>query len=362
MIKKYLLFLSIFVFVAACFKPTTNNLKLSFVDEYIVPDTLKINNTKIGGISGIDFYNGAYYLVIDDAANPRFVKASLFIDMDTISYIDFKEVIVMNDSLTNFYDTNVLDLESIFIHNNQAHFVSEGAINRGKDPSVFITTLKGDFIKEYQIPSIFKAHSNAKPKHNASFEGSSKSIDKKGFWVAMEGVLGADGEEPSFSTINSPIRISYFPFDNHKAVKQFAYMLEPITRPSKGTMNVNGVTSILEYKTNHFFVIERTYQSGYGKDGNIIRIFEATIDKESTDVLAYTSLKETPYVPLKKRLLLDFDSIKDHLSLGFIDNIEGITFGPTLNNGNKSLLIVSDDNFQLYGKQLSQFILLEMIE
>ena len=43
-----------------------------------------------------------------------------------------------------------------------------------------------------------------------------------------------------------------------------------------------------------------------------------------------------------------------------VDNIEGITFGPKLPNGNQSLLLVTDDNFQIYGKQLNQFILLEI--
>ena len=47
---------------------------------------------------------------------------------------------------------------------------------------------------------------------------------------------------------------------------------------------------------------------------------------------------------------------------GFIDNIEGITLGPKLSNGNQSLILVADDNFQVYGKQLNQFLLLEIVD
>ena len=68
------------------------------------------------------------------------------------------------------------------------------------------------------------------------------------------------------------------------------------------------------------------------------------------------------FIPLKKKLLIDFDSFKTNLTDKIIDNIEGITFGPKLANGNKSLILISDDNFQIYGKQLNQFILLEIKE
>ena len=65
-------------------------------------------------------------------------------------------------------------------------------------------------------------------------------------------------------------------------------------------------------------------------------------------------------MPLKKKLLFNFESIKDFLTDGIIDNLEGITLGPKLKNGNQSLILVADDNFQTFGKQLNQFILLEI--
>ena len=61
-------------------------------------------------------------------------------------------------------------------------------------------------------------------------------------------------------------------------------------------------------------------------------------------------------------MLVNFEDFKAHLTEGIIDNIEGITLGPVLENGNGSLVLVSDDNFQLYGKQLNQFILLEIVK
>ena len=107
-------------------------------------------------------------------------------------------------------------------------------------------------------------------------------------------------------------------------------------------------------------MIERTYQSDYGAYGNTVNIYYAYADNTTTNSLAIDSLKSTDYIPLNKKLLFEFDAIKSELTEGIIDNIEGITVGPILNNGNQSLILVSDDNFQVFGKQLNQFILLEI--
>ncbi len=43
----------------------------------------------------------------------------------------------------------------------------------------------------------------------------------------------------------------------------------------------------------------------------------------------------------------------------FIDNIEGVTFGPVLPNGHRTLIFVADNNFA--AKQKSQFLLFEIL-
>lgn len=349
--------------IALCFVSCKKEkLQLHFLNEYIVKDSLLIDNTIIGGISGIDFSNNQYYMVVDDAKNPRILLGNIQIEKDSIKAINFKRVIEI-DTTSKFYKDNALDLESIFItSDNKINLVSEGAIHYGKNPTIFTVDSVGFFKEKINTPAYFNANSKAKPKHNAAFESSSKSIDKKGFWAAMEAPLKADGEEPTFHKTQSPIRITYFDNQTKKATKQFAYQLEKIDKPAKGKVNLNGVTAILEYQKNHFFIVERIYQSGYGTLGNTIRIFKATIKEESTNTLEVQSLKEEAYIPLKKELLFDFESIQEQLTDSIIDNIEGITFGPRLSNGNRSLILVSDDNFQVYGKQLNQFLLLEIEE
>ncbi|MGJ8742905.1 esterase-like activity of phytase family protein [Polaribacter sp.] len=356
-----------FYFLIACLFFSCKNEKrttLHFLDEYVLADSISFKNTIIGGLSGVDYVNGTYYFAVDDLKNPRFLTAEININNNKIEHIDFKNVFLLKDATKSFYTENAFDLESIFVdeETKEVYFVSEGAINKGKNPLVFSMDVLNNDLYNFEIPSYFKANSISKPKENGTFEGSSKSINSKGFWVAMEAPLKIDGEEPTFTKKSSPVRITYFDKTTKKATKQFAYQLEHITKPAKGNINLNGVTAILEYKENHFFIVERTYQSNYGSKGNIVRIFEAFADTNTTNTLDVKSLKETPFVPLKKRLLLNFEAIKGHLTEEIVDNIEGITFGPKLPNGNQSLLLVSDDNFQMYGPQLNQFIILEIAQ
>ena len=358
--KNILYVLLVFLMFYACAKK--KEVGLRFLDEYIVKDSLLVNNSYIGGLSGIDYSKGFYYFVIDDAKNPRFVKVKIHIQVNEMKSVDFMNVFYLNDTATTFYKDSFLDLESIFIDDEtqEVNFVSEGFIRNKKSPLVFTTDSVGKFVYNYTIPDYFIPKADQNIKHNGVFEGSSKSINGKGFWVAMEAPLTSDGEEPAFKNTSSPVRITYFDKKTKKATKQFAYQLEHITKPSKGDINLNGLTSILEYKENHFFIIERTYQNGYGAYGNIIRIFDAYVDESTTNTLDIQSLKETDFIPLKKRLVFNFEDVRSELTEGIVDNIEGITFGPKLENGNQSLVLVSDDNFQLYGKQLNQFVLLEI--
>ncbi len=337
-------------------------IALVFLDEYIVKDSLAIENSFVGGLSGIDYAKDFFYFVVDDSEKPRFLKAEIDIKQDKINSIKFKNVVYLNDTTTSFYNENILDLESIFIdkETEEVNFVSEGSIQKGKKPSVFTTDSLGNFVCSYELPNYFIPNTISKLKHNGVFEGSSKGVNEKGFWVAMESPLIVDGDEPGFKKTSSPVRITYFDKKSKKAIKQFAYQLEHITKPPKGKTNLNGLTCMLEYTANHFFIIERTYQSGYGNYGNGIKIFDAHIDEKTTNILEVESLREKDFTSLQKRLIFDFEDVRDKLTKGIVDNIEGVTFGPKLSNGNQSLILVSDDNFQLYGKQLNQIILLEI--
>jgi len=108
--KNHILYTLLFCVFIGCKKET--KVELKFLDEYVLKDSIKFKSTFIGGLSGIDYTSGNYYLVVDDAKNPRFVIADINIKKDTIHSINFKDVVHLNDSTGSFYKENVLDLES----------------------------------------------------------------------------------------------------------------------------------------------------------------------------------------------------------------------------------------------------------
>jgi len=357
--KKTLLLLPLLIAnVIAC---KSQHKQLKFVDEFVLEDSLSCKETIIGGLSGIDFYDGDYYMVVDDSDVPRILVSQINFKKDTINNITFKDVIVLKDSMPFFRD-NYFDLESVFVKENQIYLTSEGDIKKKKEPTVFSISKESEFIAAYEIPSCFKVNSKAKPRHNLIFEASSKSANGEGLWVGMEGALTIDGDVPGLEDNFCPTRITLFDDKTKKAIRQFAYPLDKINRPKKGKFNVNGITAILEYETDHFFVVERAFQSGYGVYGNSVRIYKVIIDDTTKNTLGVESLKDKESYAVTKELVFDFDTVRDKLTDNRIDNIEGITFGPTLSNGNQSLILVADDNFQKHGKQLNQFVVLEIVK
>ena len=75
---------------------------------------------------------------------------------------------------------------------------------------------------------------------------------------------------------------------------------------------------------------------------------------EASDISQIQSLREqAPKHAATKKLLLNMDNLGI-----YIDNIEGVTFGPDLPNGHKTLIFVSDNNFDK--AQKTQLLLFEV--
>jgi len=76
-----------------------------------------------------------------------------------------------------------------------------------------------------------------------------------------------------------------------------------------------------------------------GKPQCTIKVYLCDL-AQATDVKNLASLQNQKYTLASKKLILNMDD------LGFfVDNIEGITFGPKLSNGRPSLIFVTDNNF-----------------
>lgn len=99
--------------------------------------------------------------------------------------------------------------------------------------------------------------------------------------------------------------------------------------------------------------MERSFSTG--RMACTIKIFEADLSK-ATNIKDNKSLKvEKAFIPATKRLILNMDNLGR-----YVDNFEGMTFGPTLPNGHKTLLTIVDNNFSIFEK--TQVFLFEVVE
>jgi hypothetical protein len=265
-------------------------------------------------------------------------------------------------------DAAVADPESVRIDPVTGNYlwVSEGdrtltaAPPRVIDP--FLREIKpdGTHVRAFTLPAMFKmSASDAGPRGNAVFEGLTVTPDVSTVAVIVEGPLFQDGTAPSV-VAGATSRLVMFDRASGNAVAQYAYpiskvQVEPVPL---GSFTVNGPSELLAITNTRFLVLERSFSVGV--IGNQLRLYEIDVSKAS-NVLDSATLTPGSYVPVSRRLVLNFETLKD--SLGGIANLEGLTFGPKLANGHESLVVVADDNFPAADSltDRNQFLVFEVI-
>lgn len=346
---------------------------LKYLDTITVNFGTSFQHTIVGGLSGIDYdkKNDKFFLISDDrsAINPaRFYTARMHLNDKRIDSINFLSVHFLSDSSGDTYPNaqtdpfHTLDPESIRYWNNENKLVwsSEGerVIKNGKyilaDPAINITDTIGRWIGGFPIPQHLKMSSTETgPRVNGVFEGLSFTPNDHSLFVSVEEPLYQDGPRADVVNNGAVARILKYNTATMELESEFAYPLEPVERkpvPENG-FKVNGISEILALDDHHLIIMERSYSTGYL--GCTIKIFIADLT-QATNVKDFYSLREASYQPISKRLLINLDD------LGFyIDNVEGICFGPMLSNHRQSVILVSDNNFNPFEKM--QFFLFEWI-
>lgn len=347
--------------------------KIKFLDEYIIEQNIIYKNSSVGGLSSIDYKNGYFYMISDHGGGkskdifgePRYYKADIKIENNKIENID---LISMTKLLPEGTSNKGFDPESLRVMRETNQFVwsSEGSVKHNIAPAIFVSELDKqpqELTSAFLLPEHFEIKKNKGPRFNAAFEGVSLSHDNKGIWVSMEGPLKQDSGEATI-THGAPVRFSYFSLDSKRIERQFTYYLDALPneeKAKKDAYRTTGVVALLQLSADRFIVVERAYTSGLEDGGNRVKLYLVD-SSEATDTKELSSLKGESILLAKKQLWLDLSSVKHQFALNRVTNIEGITFGPKLASGNMSLLLVSDDNFNVFGKQMNQVLLFEISE
>ena len=347
---------------------------LHFLGEQSIPYNLLYNNTTVGGLSGIDYdsAHGTYYLISDDrsALNPaRFYTARISFTQNGIDSFYFTDVHNLLQPNGNVYPNNkqdpyhTPDPEAIRYNavSKQLVWSSEGErIVRDKDtvlenPSVIMIAADGKYIDSFRLPPNLVMQSIEKgPRQNSVFEGLTFTDNYSTLFVSVEEPLYEDGPRADVVDNNAYIRILKFDVATKTNTAQYAYKLDPVAYPANPStgFKINGVPDIISIGNNKLLVIERSFSTG--RLPCTIKVFIADLNAV-TDVTNIPLMNSTQFVPVSKKLLLNMDNLGI-----YIDNIEGVTFGPTLPNGHKTLLFIADNNFTQIQK--TQLLLFEVIE
>lgn len=366
--KKVILYLSITLVCYSCGVTRINpdlNLKFEVLDEYIIPPKTFVHGEEIGGLSGIDYRDGKLLLVDDRSTKPIIYEVDFVTEATTIDTLIFRTAINLNQTDPSVFKPISMDLESVRFDPNNSNYwwiANEGNMNVNKNGGVYQLSKEGKFISALELPSYFTATNDNSPRNNGVFEAMDFSIDAQKIVITTELPLVLDAKKPQLWKSYTPIRFVVFDRNSLEAEEAYLYDIDRIVLWPFLPFMINGVTEILSYTDDSFFVLERAFSAGRGKKSNRVKLFLASTTK-ATNVLHLEELPPKKEVQLmQKDLVLDFKKIRKKLTSKRIDNIEGLCYGPKLPNGNRTLLLISDNNFNTFSNQITQLIWLEIIE
>ena len=339
-------------------------MSLEFLGEYELPKT-NFEGSPVGGLSGITYdpkgistvTSKAYrfYALSDDPSEngeARFYSLRLDLTSSDPANIRLKKA----DGET--FSWGSINPEGIALSPRNSVFVaSEGVTHADIPPFVGEFDLKtGKLLGNLPIPKRYIPDASDEKQQqgvqeNLGFE--SLSIDPETF--SPGGLdpfrLFAATEAPLMQDLD-PEQASKLRFLHYVIVDKTPQLVsENLYNLDQVPMTIlNGLTELVTVGGGQFLSLERSF----GLSGYSARIYQVAVGA-ATDTSRIQSFKGpvTMVEPVKKKLLLDLSELGIPLY-----NLEGMTLGPQLPDGSKSVVLVSDDNFD--EAQKTQFILLRL--
>ncbi len=356
---KSLSLLILFLLVGCSGLAQKETYTLRLIGDFAFEPNTKFEGMPFGGISGITYDKNTKRLIgISDDRSQRGPARFYEFDVqlsDSLFDIKINKVVVLKAANQYPFKKGEVDFEGIAQTPMGDLVISSEGDNRMTPripPSLMMFSSEGMYKGWVAIPDRYlpehKGEPTKGPRNNMAFESLGITKEGKYIFTGTEDTMVQDGELTSLSK-PGVIRIARFKRKNSGFIfeDEFAYSLEKI--PTIGgvseTRGVNGLVEIVPITKNHLFTMERAWTPENRKQ--TIRIFKVTIESDSTNVSEYSTLKDTKYKSVKKVLVANLDDYVPLLTAGKkkLDNIEGLALGPKLKNGNHTLIVISDDNF-----------------
>lgn len=323
---------------------------IEFIGEATLAKGLTFQKAEVGGLSGITFdaKNNLYYAISDDRgqkANARFYTLKIdlnkgYLQKGRVVPVSFTTLLNKNGQIFRSSET---DTEGIALTNKASVFISsEGDAAKLINPFIKEFSLtSGREIATLPIPNKFLPDKTSQQgiRNNLAFESLTITPDKKHLFTATENALIQDGVAAK-PNIGTPCRILQYNLLNNQPEKEFLYQTEAVSPFLNITGKfASGLPDLLALDNQgHFLSLERSF-TGLGFAISLFQVsLEGADDIYKIDSLLAIDIKNIK--PVQKKLLLDLRTL-DVL----LDNIEGLTMGPKLPDGQQSLILISDNNF-----------------
>lgn len=315
--------------------------------EAVISTNTVLEGAPVGGLSSIayDAERDLYYAISDDPASrgpARFYTLDIDLSDGSLNSTNVEVV-----ALTELLDRDgaplaemTLDLEGIALTPERTLYVSsEGQVSQGVDPFLREYRLDGSYIRDLPVPQKFlpRAAEKAGIRHNLGFESVALDAQRDWFYTAAENALLQDGPEADLG-VASPSRILRLDRAGGRPAAEYVYWVEPVRDAPVGAddFRTRGLVELVALGDSRLLTLERAYTQGVG---NAIEIFLVSFEG-ATDVGQWKTLVGKSFRPVTKTRLLQLETLGLEL-----DNIEGMTFGPRLADGRRSLVLVADNNF-----------------
>lgn len=291
--------------------------ELAVIDVIIIAENAMGDGMRIGGLSGIDYNasTGAIIMISDDRGpygGPRAYRATLQWTAQgaSLSEIDVTPLDVSQST----------DAESVrFTGDGAFLWTAEGDQGLGLPSALFRTDQASN--KTQML-----AREPVMPRNNRAFEG--LSIAPNGTaWLGMENAPEGVGAMPTV-TVGADTVLLAMASDGSVA-RTLAYPLDPIARQYPGLAADNGLSEIVALGDDRFLVLERS--GAEQPDGSYV----------FTNRLYCAFPQQVQGGRLSKIRLAQFNDMGAFETMNF----EGLSFGPTLIDGRRTLLLLEDNNF-----------------
>jgi hypothetical protein len=335
---------------------------LEFRGQAIVPTGTTFEGTTVGGLSSItyDSRRDVFYAVSDDQSQlqaARFYTVGLGVRDGRLSDGDvrFEDVTTLLAPDGQPYAPMSLDPEGLALtKDRELIFTSEGLPNSLVDPFVRRYSLGGTFLGSLPVPGPFLVpddrSSGVRP--NLGFESAGVPNNGRFAFTGTENALIQDGPAATVAG-GSPARLMRYDLERGRLDRQWVYVTDPVAQPPvpPTQFSVNGLVELLPLNNEFLIAMERSFSVGAPGTGNTIKLYLVALPG-ATNVNGADSLagRLDRIRTARKTLLLDLDELGIPL-----DNVEGMTFGPRLEHGRRSVVLVSDNNFA--ATQFTQFLL-----